>query len=338
MRALEFLQRIDDEPVRPLYLLCPYKTERRKHPSYEPLLAQRVAEKLTKRLVTPETRDLAFASFHADEADIHEIIETAETYPFLAERRVVLVNEAQHFEKGPASGPLISYLEAPAETAVMILVASAVDRRSKLYKACEKQGLIIGCEELRSNELHEWIQQEVKAEGKQIEAAAVKELATRAGSRLSDVENAIRLVCNYVGENGKIRAEDVAAACADVAEEEVWAMTDAIAASDTAKALRCLRQLMELGKSEMEIMGTINWLLKTAYYVAASPPDRRVPSFQAEKVRPLVRKLGVRKLRDAFRLCIEAELMLRSTGVDRTLALELLVVKLAAPRRQPQTA
>ena len=338
MRALEFLQRIDNEAVRPVYLVCPFKSERKKVPSFEPLLAQRVVEQLTERLVTPETRDLAFASFHADESDIHEIIETAETYPFLAERRVVVIHEAQNFETGPAAAPLIRYIESPAETAVMILVTNPLDRRSKFYKACEKSALIIECAELRPQEVDQWIQQEAAQEGKGIEPAAVKELASRAGARLSDVENAIRLVCNYVGENERIRVEDVTAACADVAEEEVWAMTDAIAASDTAKALRCLRQLMELGKNEMELMGTINWLLKTAYHVAAAPSERRVPSFQAEKVQPLVRKLGMRKLRDAFRLCIEAELMLRSTGVDRALALELLVVKLAAPRRQPQKA
>lgn len=40
------------------------------------------------------------------------------------------------------------------------------------------------------------------------------------------------------------------------------------------------------------------------------------------------------KLIKAFSLCTDTQFMMRTTGVDRTLALELLVVKLAMPIRR----
>ena len=113
--------------------------------------------------------------------------------------------------------------------------------------------------------------------------------------------------------------------------------SDAIAASDTNKALQTLRSILDLNTSAFEVPGTITWLIKTASF-AATNNSARVKPFLANKVRPRVDKLGLEKIRDAFGLCMNAEVMLRSTGVDRALALELLVIKLAAPRRSARAA
>ena len=56
------------------------------------------------------------------------------------------------------------------------------------------------------------------------------------------------------------------------------------------------------------------------------------------KVRPLASKLGVTKIRDAFALCTDTQFMMRNTGTNAPLALELLVVKLAASRPARKTA
>lgn len=207
-----------------------------------------------------------------------------------------------------------------------------MDRRSKFYKACEKSGAIVECAELEGHELALWIHEEARALGKSVDPNAVEEIMTRSGGRLSDVGNAIALVSGFVGEAEVIREEDVRAACSDVAEEEVWKLTDAIAASNTHEAIRVLRQMMDLGKSEFEILGLVLWLLKCAYAVAVgNRPEFRVSPYQARKVAPLAAKFGVEKLRDAFSLCMDTDVLFRSTGVDRSLVLELLVIKLSVP-------
>ncbi|MFO7775085.1 MAG: DNA polymerase III subunit delta [Candidatus Hydrogenedentota bacterium] len=336
MNGLEFLNNIDSEAPRPVYVLCPYKHPRARNPSYEPVLAQRIAKELVDRFVDASLKDLAYSHFHGDESDVKEIVETAETFPFLAPVRVIVVSRAEQFETGKAAEHLLRYIESPSEYTRLILICNSLDRRQKFFKTCEKHALLLECAELKEHEVSLWVNKEVENKGKTIEPSAVKTLVARAGLRLGDVLNAVNVVCDYVGSNERIRSEDVEAACADVAEEEVWALTDAIAHSETGKAIRCLRQLLELGKHEMEIMGLINWLLKTAYAVATGEGAGKLPQFQVKNVRPLAEKLGPRKLRDAFSLCMEAEVMLRTTGVNNELALELLVANLAAPRRSSQ--
>ena len=86
------------------------------------------------------------------------------------------------------------------------------------------------------------------------------------------------------------------------------------------------------------MIGTINWLLKSAYAVGIAEGEPNISRFVAQKVGPLTQKLGVRKLRAAFALCTDTQFMMRTTGVDSELALELLVVKLSAPIARRRTA
>ncbi|HOZ46823.1 MAG TPA: DNA polymerase III subunit delta [Candidatus Hydrogenedentes bacterium] len=327
---------IDTGAPAPVYLFGPFRAPGARIPSFEPVLAERAIERLVARFVEPSMKDLVYGSFYADEADAADIVLEAQTLPFLAERRVILVRNAEHYSSESAAGPMLAYVQKPCDTTILMLVSSQVDKRTKFYKACEASGVIVECPALNEREVVEWVRAAVGALGKTIGYGAVQELIGRAGTHLSDVENAIHVVAGYVGDAPTISDEDVVAACADVAEEEIWALTDAIAASETSDALRALHKLLDLGKHEDEIMGTINWLLKSAYAVAvANKGQPSVSSFVARKVEPLARKLGVSKLRDAFALCTDTHFMLRTTSVDSTLALELLVVKLSAPRRQP---
>lgn len=335
----EFIPSIGSQPPPRVVLLCPEKRPRAREATFEPLLAERAVERLLDAYLDPSLKDLAYSAFYADENDPGEIVLEAQTLPFVAERRVVLVRNAEHYKAESAARPLLEYLEAPNESTLLILIAAHVDKRTKFYKLCEKAGVVVGCPTLGEREAAQWVRAEVEAKGKAIEPAATEELVRRAGTHLGDVSNALNVVATFIGDAPTIREQDVMAACADVAEEEIWALTDAIAGSRPADAIAALRKLTDLGKHQDEILGTINWLLKSAYTVA-TPNSTRPPvsRFVANKVRPLAAKLGLEKLRAAFALCTDTHFMMRSTGVDAALALELLVVKLAAPARRQRAA
>lgn len=320
-------------PALPSVLLfCP-GTGRGKNPTFEPVLAAEAVKKLVDNCIDPSLRDMAYSLFYADESDTAQVVLEARTLPFLTERRVVEVRNAEVFITESKVAPLLPYLDDPNPATLLILIASSVDRRLKFFKACQRAGEIVECPEFTEREVEQWILKKVKGLHKSISADAAREILRRAGTHLGDVSNAIEVVSTYVGGDPEIRAEDVAAACADVAEEEVWALTGAIASSEMGRALTALRRLLDLGKAPDELMGTINWMLKSAYAVAAPGYGQKPNPWVADKVKKLANKLGEAKLRDAFALCTDTHFMMRSTGVDAELALEMLVLKLAAPRR-----
>lgn len=334
--ASDFESTFDSSAPAPIYLFAPHKAPKAKAASFEPLLADRFVNVITRALVDPGMKDMCYSAFYGDETDPAEVVSHCETLPFLTDRRVVFVRNADRYLGETATGPLAKYFQNPSPTTVLMLIASRVDKRSKMYKLCEQHAAVVECGALDERALRLWINQEAEARGKRFEPDAVREIIERAGGKLGEVNNAVTVVCGFVGERVTVHQKDVVAACTDVAEEEVWALTDAIAESNTAEAMRVLRSLSDMGKSEFEILGTINWLLKTAYNTAtAQPGDPFLRSFPSRKCKPLADKLGLAKIKAAFHLLVEADFMLRSTGVDRGLALELLVIKLAAPRRRP---
>ncbi len=339
MNAQELLIEVETAALGPVYLFCPGKGPRAKIPTFEPLLADRAADAIVERSIDPANKDLAFAAYYADETPPGQIVLDAQTLPFLSDRRVILVRNAERYNTESGAGVMLDYLAAPNETTILLLIANKIDKRTKFFKACQKTGQVIESPALSHGEVVQWVSGEVRERGLTIERDAVRALVDRAGTRLSDVQNALTNAIDFIGEDAtSITADDVNTACADVAEEEVWALTDAIAASRPGDALVAFRQLSDLGKHPDELIGTINWLLKSAYTVAIAEGEAPISRFVAEKVRPLAQKLGVEKLRAAFALCTDTQFMMRSTGVDASLALELLIIKLAAPRPRRKAA
>lgn len=339
MKARDLLKSFDPAALPPVMLFCPGKAPFNREP-FEPLLAERLVERIADAAVDPSMRDMAYTVYHADETPPGEIVVEAQTLPFLAERRVVVVRNCAHYnrmsgEKNSPLAALVDYIKNPADTTLLLLVAAQIDKRKAFYKACAGQQGVVECPQLDDAALADWVREEVEKRGKSISRGAVAALLDRTGARLSDVTNAVQVVCTYSGENEGIEEEDVAAACSDVAEETVWNLTDAIAASQPETALKTLNQLLELGKSPDEIMGIVNWLLENAY--KAHPESGAVldSKFVGRKVTPLAQKLGLTKLKAALRLCTDTHFMLRTTGVDTRLAVEMLIIKLSyRPKRR----
>lgn len=336
MLARELLPKIGSDILPPVILLCPGTAPFNKE-AWEPVMAERVVDAIVQHYVDPSLRDLAYSVFYADETDAGHIVLEAQTLPFLAERRVIIVRNAARYadmsgEKGSSLAPIIEYLKSPNDATLLVFVANRVDKRKKFFTGCKAAGEIVECPQLEDGEMSAWIREEAGKLGKRIEPAAVEELIARAGGRLGDVSNALTLVSNFVGATTPgIRAEDVVAACADVAEESIWNLTDAIANSDSAAALRTLHQLLDLGRSPDEILGTINWLLENAYHAAPETPFEVKSKYVGRKVAPLLKKLALPKLRDALTLVTKTHFLTRTTGTDKELLLEVLVTRLSAP-------
>ncbi len=342
MLARDFIRQLDSSPPPRVVLLCPGKAAFNKEP-FEPWLAEQAVAQIVEKYVDPSLSDLVHSVFYADETPPGTVALEAQTLPFLAERRVVVVRRAERYLAMASTGksplmPLLDYLKKPSETTILVLIASEADQRKAFFKACKELNALVECPQLTDSELQQWLSAEAARLNKRIDRAAGQELLRRAGSRLGDVNNALALAAGYVGTNPVITEEDVIAACSDVAEETVWALTDAIAASDTARAVETLHRLLALGKSPDEIIGLIQWLLETAYRAAPQSKMESKSKFTEQKVLPLVKRLGFEKLKDACVLCTNTHFQMRCTGVDRVLALEMLVIKLAYRPRGRTTA
>ncbi|HOV60784.1 MAG TPA: DNA polymerase III subunit delta [Candidatus Hydrogenedentes bacterium] len=328
-----FLKQARDQ-VPPVILFAPAAKPPFGKGDWEPRLVEEALRFLRETRSDPVQPDLTHTVFYADETSPSTIAEAARTLPFLASRQVILVRHAEYLfslrdDAQSPLVPLLEYLCQPDPATTLVLVSAKVDRRRKLFREIERCGAVVESPQLTDAAMTRRVQDEAARAGKRIDAETIRELLERVGNRLDDVLNALNLAVNFVGTAEVITSRDVLAACADLAEETVWGLTDAIAAGDIGGAVRSLRQLQDLNKAPEEILGTIQWLLESAYRAHPQTRPALEKQFVRKKVEPMAMAFGPDLLRRAMARCTRAQFELRQSGSDPELMLELLVIQLA---------
>ena len=187
------------------------------------------------------------ADFNLDELDgasleePGQLISSAQTMPFCADFRLVIVNGAGELAK-PVSEAVVSYLADPNPQCVLCLVAEKLAKNTRLYKAVAKVGphSVIDCTPLRRWELPPYVVKLAQKRGLSMDNAAAQELVERVGESTVALDNQIATLAQLVGDAGRITLADVEANVAQIAEVSPWAFADAVCERNAPRAMEML--------------------------------------------------------------------------------------------------
>ncbi len=252
-------------------------------------------------------------------AAVASVITAARTLPMMSPRRVVVVLHAEGLlvpkrESDTATralDELEEFLKKPDPQTALVLVASAIDKRSRMYKLLARQATLVDCGAIEDQAAAErWVRTRVAAAGMEIEAAGARLLAERCGTDVKRLRNDVdRLLLYAMGQKTMTR-DDVREIAGPAALQDDWAMANAIEAGNGAAALGQLALMMDTGAPPEKILGQLGWLVRTKF-----------PALAPAGVRPAVEAL--------FRTDLDLK---RSAGDPRAL-LERLVVELCGSVR-----
>lgn len=187
------------------------------------------------------------ADFNLDELDgasleePGQLISSAQTMPFCADFRLVIVNGAGQLAK-PVSEAVVSYLADPNPQCVLCLVAEKLAKNTRLYKAVAKVGphSVIDCAPLKRWELPPYVVKLAQKRGLSMDNAAAQELVERVGESTVALDNQIATLAQLVGDAGRITPADVEANVAQIAEVSPWAFADAVCERNAPRAMEML--------------------------------------------------------------------------------------------------
>ena len=187
------------------------------------------------------------ADFNLDELDgasleePGQLISSAQTMPFCADFRLVIVNGAGELAK-PVSEAVVSYLADPNPQCVLCLVAEKLAKNTRLYKAVAKVGphSVIDCAPLKRWELPPYVVKLAQKRGLSMDNAAAQELVERVGESTVALDNQIATLAQLVGDAGRIILADVEANVAQIAEVSPWAFADAVCERNAPRAMEML--------------------------------------------------------------------------------------------------
>ena len=131
----------------------------------EAYLKKQYKQKLTRAMIS-EDDTVNYTYYEGKGIHVAEVIDLAETMPFFAERRLIVIENSGFFKN--AAPELADYLKNLPETAYFLFVESEVDKRGKMYKAVKEKGRIVELSRQDEKTLLYWIAGSVKKEGMKI--------------------------------------------------------------------------------------------------------------------------------------------------------------------------
>lgn len=217
----------------------------------EAYLRHQYRDKLREALC-PDGDEMNISRFEGKGISGVEVGDLAETLPFFADRRVIIIEESGWFKNG--SDGFEEKLKQFPDTTYLIFVESEVDKRGKLFKTVSTLGYAAEMKTPKEKELLSWITIQCNAEGKQIMESAAQYLVEQAGSSMNLLQMELEKVFSYVIDQDAITLEAVQEICSNQAENQMFEMLDAIGNQNREKALRLYHDLLTLREPAMRIL------------------------------------------------------------------------------------
>ncbi len=198
-----------------------------------------IMDHLAKDVLSEGEKQFNLTVLYGMETDSGQILDTARRFPMMAERQVVLVREAQNlriteFDK------LESYMEDPVPTTILAFAykGKKPDRRKKVFKLIEKNGVLFESKPISDNKLPEWIENFVHHYNRKITPKASFMVAEHIGNNLSTLVNELNKVMLTVGEGKTITEVHIADNIGVSKDFNVFELQSALINRDRSKAMK----------------------------------------------------------------------------------------------------
>ena len=300
----------------------------------EDYLRKQYRDKL-KNALLGDGDSMNYHYFEGKDVPIGEVIDLAETLPFFADRRVIIIENSGLFKSGGEQ--LAEYLKEPSDTAFFVLAEREVDKRSKLFKAVSAKGRAIEFAAQDEMILKRWVIGILKKENKKMTERDLEYFLEKTGTNMENISKELeKLVC-YRMEEEIITREDIEEICVRQVNNQIFDMINAIADKRQKVAMELYYDLLTLKEPPMRILFLLarqfNLLLqvkelkKKGYPAKIIGENVGLPGFIAGKYVSQSEKFSTKNLRMAVTDCVAAEEAVKTGKMNDVLSVELLLVK-----------
>ncbi len=148
----------------------------------------KISDYITQHVLHEEEKAFNLSILYGKDVDAAAVINTAKRFPMMAEYHVVVVREAQQMRN---LDDLIYYISSPLQSTILVICHKygKLDKRKKLYKELEKNGIVFESNRLYESQIPEWINQVLNDKGYTIQPPAALLLTEYLGNDLQKIDN-----------------------------------------------------------------------------------------------------------------------------------------------------
>ena len=302
----------------------------------EAYLKKQYKDKLCEAIVGDDKMNYSY--FEGKNVNIKEVIDVAETMPFFAPRRLIVLEDTGVL-KG-ASPDLADYVKEIPETTVFVFVEEEVDKHGKLFKAITSAGRAVELGKQDENTLLRWVAGLVRKEMRQMDDSTVRYFVTKVGTDMENIQQELEKLLCYTMDRGQITAKDVDDICTTQIGNHIFDMINAVAERRQRKALDYYYELLALKEPPMRILFLLakqfRQLMEVKELDRIGKGKQEIATilglhpFVAGKYQDQARRFKAKELRAIIEDSIDIEERVKTGLLTDALAVELFIVKYSA--------
>ncbi len=291
----------------------------------------------------------------APQATIDHLRSVADVMPFLAEKRLVIIQGLlERFEARAKSGrrkktasvsnrqsdhqSLADYLVAIPDSTVAVLVDGKISNKNPLLGALSAKAKVKSFPLLDKDRLNQWINKRVGDSGGSISQSAIGLLTSYVGSNLWVMASEIDKLVLFTGGR-QIEADDVRQVVSYVQEGSVFNLVDAILEFRGGMAEKLAEQLLQKGASPAYLLVMLTRQLRLVVRVKELKNQRRPEAEimgRLEMTSPFIlrrtleqaSRYSLARLKEVYHRLLETDLAIKTGKYNAGLALNILIAEL----------
>jgi DNA polymerase-3 subunit delta len=227
-------------------------------------------ESLVGELLTDEQRPMCLYQPRAEEAVVADVLDELRTLPFLADRRVVLIRDADKFISANRE-ILEKYFDEPSPTGVLILAVATWAGNTRLAKKLPKVGQLIKVTDIARRSLGKYVADYLMGEhSKTFGSGGAQLLVELVGDEPGRLCSEADKLAMYVGDKKNITSSDVEKLIGHNRMFNAFAVIDAVTDSNVGCAIERLRNMFASDRqSEYKVVGAFAYHFRRLFRAKA---------------------------------------------------------------------
>ena len=290
--------------------------------------------------LTNEGDTMNFTTYSSDSFDMNSVTSDALTMPFLAEHRVVLVEDSGIFDKSESD--FLSILDQMADTNVLIFCERNVNKTKKAYLHTSKNELAT-CLEFNTPDMQtltKWILGILSEDDLKVRATVPDKFfdAYGADKNMYLLKNEATKLHDYCMEKGTITDEDVDMLCINSVEDKIFDMCRFISEKKSEQAINLYNDLCAIKTPPMTIISLIarqyNQLLQVKQMlddgmrVSDISKAMKMKDFSTQQLIKICRNYSKREILHAIDRCYDLRMSIMNGTLTDKNAAEQLIIRL----------
>jgi len=298
-----------------------------------------------KRLISafvPDGSEMNISRYEGADIVVRDVIDDAETMPFFADHKAVILEDSGFFKSAPAD--FAEYLPQASENTFFLFVESEVDKRSKSYKAVSKLGYAAEFGEQPESTLTRWIGRRMAAEGRKVRESDVKYMIARCGTDMNKLSMEMEKLFSYTSGRDMVTKEDIDAVCTVTISNHIFDMVDAVSDQNLQRALKLYYELLELKEAPMWILYLITRQFRLMIQIQSLHDAGKgndtiakltgIPPYTVPKYLRGAGRFGMDRLREAMTDCTQMEEAVKTGHMTDQLSVEMLIIRYGSRKQE----